>query len=110
MILDEEDKQIIDMLDKKDKEHVIKLIKEVDVLYDVLSHMEAISTDFRLISIDDKDKESVTEIKFRIYERRDLLEKEISTILSNFWKNTIRKAKRERREIYKNLGSSGKMI
>jgi hypothetical protein len=38
MLLDEEDRQIIEMLDKSVKEKVLDLDKEIDDLYDILSH------------------------------------------------------------------------
>lgn len=41
MLLKEEDKQ---MLDKKNKEQVLDLNKEVDALYEILSHLESIKT------------------------------------------------------------------
>ena len=103
MMLDEEDKQIIDMLDKKDKEQVLDLKKEVDVLYEILSHMEAIRTDLGSIYIDGEDKRHIIEIMFRLYDRRDSLEEKISIILKNFWENTIHKVKRKRKLIYKKI-------
>jgi len=101
MSLDEEDKQIIDMLDKKDREHVLNLNSEVGALYEVLAHLEAIKTDMESISIDEKDKKSLREIKFRLYNRLDLLEDEISSILKSFWKGIIRAERKKHKLIYK---------
>ena len=104
MSLSEEDRQIIALLDKKDKEQVLDLTKEVHVLYEILSHLESISTELESISIEEQDRKYLKEIMFKLYNRRDLLEGEIYKILNNFWENVIRKAKRKRKLIYKKFG------
>ncbi len=101
MLLNKEDKQIIDKLEKEDKEHVLDLIKEVDAHYEILSHLESITTELEVTSIEEKDKGYLKGIKFKLYNRLDFLEKEISNILNDFWKKIMRTARRKRKLINK---------
>ena len=89
-MLDEEDKQIIDMLDKKTKERVLNLIKEIDVLYEILSEME-----------ENGKSGEYSRLKLQKYEKLESLESEVSKILKNFWNDIIRKNVREHKEVYK---------
>jgi len=89
MALNKEDKQIIKMLDKKTKQYILNLIREINDLYEVLSDLEK--------SVDGRDNRRR---KLQNYERLDMLEEELFNILNNYCKDHLREVKRERKSIY----------
>jgi len=89
MALNKEDKQIIKMLDKKTKQYILNLIREINDLYEVLSDLEK--------SVDGRDNRRRN---LQNYEKLDMLEEELFNILNNYCKHHLREVKRERKSIY----------